>query len=472
MKIQSNFSFLAWLSIFLIILSPQLFSEGMFMDGVYYATIARNLSEGIGTFWIPALSDTLGAKFYEHPPLGFGLQSLFFTLFGDHFWVERLYSLGTYVITALIMLRFWSLLAKKKYWHWGVFSLFLWITIPKIIWGASSNLLENTSMIFILLAIYLQLKAFLKESNWPLLLAGFFIFLAFLTKGVTALFPLSFPFFYRLSQKQFKSGFKDYFILLSSLALLSAALFILQPISAESIRHYFEIQVMGSLENPPADASRFYIINRFFQEIAVILGISFLIIVVYRWRQGSIPKPGISPYFWPLLLCALSGILPIMLSLKQSTFYIIPTFPLICLGFSLWLVPRLDHLLRDRISRESAATSWLLFSYILLPVAIISNYYAFGTTVRDSKLVHDVKTIKKIIPERSTIQIHPSMREQYAYYAYFYRYAKISLSTSPADYYIRPIEINETAADRKPVDQLELKQLALFENERIIGLVK
>ena len=69
---------------------PRLAHRGMFVDGVTYASIARNLAEGRGSFWSPSYTATLYPQFHEHPPLGFWLQSLWFRVFGDHLFVERL----------------------------------------------------------------------------------------------------------------------------------------------------------------------------------------------------------------------------------------------------------------------------------------------------------------------------------------------------------------------------------------------
>lgn len=464
MKASLLYPFISWTAVFLIILSPQLFSEGMFMDGVYYATIARNMAAGIGSFWVPALSDTLGAQFYEHPPLGFGLQSLFFSLFGDHFWVERLYSLLGYLITAWLMLRFWKLLVAKELYAYGIISLFLWITIPKIIWGASANLLENTSMIFILLSVYFQLKAFLRDKNWLLALSGLFILLAFLTKGITALFPLSFAFFYRLSRKEFKKLFLDYTLILGSLAISFLLLVLIDPISWETIQHYFEVQVLGSLQNPATEVGRFYIINRFMQEVTVILILLILVIVWYRWKRKDDPKLTRSPYFWPLLLCALSGILPIMLSLKQSTFYIIPTFSLICLTVNLLIAPRLKRLFHKLEEGKSTSKFWKNAVIGLLPIALLSNGYFFGKLNRDKAMLKDIKQIIAVVPERTVLQIHPSMKEQYAYYAYFYRYGKISLSAEEGDFYLSPIE-SSNEKEYHPIEELELQTLKFYRKD-------
>ena len=460
MKARSIYPFLSWLSIFLIILSPQLFAEGMFMDGVYYATVARNMAEGIGSFWVPALSDTLGAKFYEHPPLGFGIQSLFFSLFGDHFWVERLYSLLTYLITALIMLRFWKLLVGKDLYAYGLISLFLWITVPKIIWGASANLLENTSMVFILLSVYFQMKSFLNRKRSWLALSGLFILLAFFTKGITALFPLSFAFFYRIRQKEYSKVVYDYMMLIGTMTTALLLLVLIQPVSWESLQRYFEVQVLGSLQSPATEENRFYILNRFLQEVTVILILLAGVVGFYRWKRKQTENPAMSPHFWPLMLCALSGILPIMLSLKQSTFYIIPTFSLICLAITLLIAARLNRLF-GKMEDGKLYKIWQYTALVLLPIAILANVYFFGKLNRNQEMLSDIKQVIEVIPARSVIQIHPSMKEQYAYHAYFYRYGKISLSTDKGEYYLSPIE--SSIENRFPsFEKLELKTLNLY----------
>src|SRR4029078_7387475 len=67
---------------------PRISEKGMFIDGLVYTTISNNLSEGIGTFWQPMLknSEFLFQKsdvFYDHPPLLFGIESIFYAVFGD-----------------------------------------------------------------------------------------------------------------------------------------------------------------------------------------------------------------------------------------------------------------------------------------------------------------------------------------------------------------------------------------------------
>ena len=76
--IASRPLFVIVIGTFLTLCGAQLFSDGMFMDGLAYAALSKNMAIGYGSFWYPHLSDTLWNEFHEHPGLGLWLQSLFF----------------------------------------------------------------------------------------------------------------------------------------------------------------------------------------------------------------------------------------------------------------------------------------------------------------------------------------------------------------------------------------------------------
>jgi len=103
---EASRSWWGWAAVLFLItavLLPQLTTWGMFVDGVTYATISRNLALGIGTWWKPCYTETLGARFHEHPPLVFVIQSLFFRLFGERYLVEKAYSLAAMLATLALI---------------------------------------------------------------------------------------------------------------------------------------------------------------------------------------------------------------------------------------------------------------------------------------------------------------------------------------------------------------------------------
>ena len=75
-------------SIFFILSTFELFIPGQFMDGATYASISRNLSQGIGSYWELFYTPYLYPNFIEHPPFFFWIQSLFFKIIGDKWYPE------------------------------------------------------------------------------------------------------------------------------------------------------------------------------------------------------------------------------------------------------------------------------------------------------------------------------------------------------------------------------------------------
>ena len=53
-------------SLYCLLVLPRLLSYGMFLDGVTYASIARNMAENYGSFWQPYYTATVYPTFYEH----------------------------------------------------------------------------------------------------------------------------------------------------------------------------------------------------------------------------------------------------------------------------------------------------------------------------------------------------------------------------------------------------------------------
>ncbi len=66
------------ISAILILTISQLIQDGVFMDGMLYISVSKNLADGMGTFWEPHFSKTVMTVFREQPPLYFGMLSYFF----------------------------------------------------------------------------------------------------------------------------------------------------------------------------------------------------------------------------------------------------------------------------------------------------------------------------------------------------------------------------------------------------------
>jgi len=403
-------------------------ADGMFMDGLIYATVSHNLANGIGSFWDLFLTETLYKHFHEHPPLAMGIQSLFFKLFGNSIYIERIYSVSTILISATIINKIWKRVAIPNYRSLAWLALLFTALIPLITWSATNNMLENTMMIFTLLSILFIIKSTETSRVINILLAGFMLALAVLTKGLVALYPLSFFFWIMVFNKKysFKQFFTDSAMLTIGLILPFILLFIFIPESYDSLMAYFNKQIVGSIKNVQTVDSRFWIIGRLLQEL--IIPAIIIIIITLITRKTKLKKVD-NIWIFPLLAIGLSGVLPIMISMKQSGFYILTTFPIFAIVLSLFIAPNVSYLFTKININGQGFKVFRALIFTLLIVSLGLNINKIGGYGRDKDKLEDVYKIIDIIPKGSLISAESSIRSEWSLHGYFYRHAMISLDT-------------------------------------------
>jgi len=413
------------IALFLGIISPYLLSEGMFFDGVLYALISNNLARGIGSFWELHGSNMYIYQFNEHPPLAFGLQSIFFRVLGNSIIVERIYSLTTFIVTGIIIMKIWKRISEPALAVLAWLPLLFWIVIPLVSWSASNNILENTMMIFDSLAILYVLKSKEKKRILNISLAGFMLFLGVLSKGLVALFPLSIFFWFLItdSKIKFKSFVINTFILSLATILPLLIVFLISPQSIDTLYMYFSNQIIGSINNIQTVNSRFFIVIKLFKEIIPVLLLVIIAFVLTR-KEKLLPDKRM---IYCCFLLGLSGVVPIMISMKQSGFYILATFPFFSIAFAL-LVARRVLFLTDKISIKSIGFRiYKIFSFIILLVSFVLVLLSINKVNRDEEKIADIKSVIEVVQEETTISVQPILWQDWSLQSYFYRYANISI---------------------------------------------
>jgi len=443
--------------LFLGICAPTLVSDGMFMDGLYYAAISRNLADGLGSFWYLHHTDFSHPIFHEHPPLAIGLQSVFFYFFGDSIYIERLYSLFTFIFTGIIIHLIWGKVSKKELKNLSWIPLLFWIMIPLNSWACSNNILENTMNIFVSLSVLLSLKSLKSSTLKNIFLSGVFLSLAFLSKGFVGLFPLSIFFWHFIVFKEMK--IKEMFSRTSYLFFFTIIPFILfyffYPSAIQSIHQYINQQVLRSLNHIQTVDNRFYIIRRLMLDLAPPLA-ACLIIFYFSFRKKF--KVYLSEKKWILffLLLGASGVLPIMVSMKQSSFYILTTFPFFSIAFSVLVAPFIASIIPKKTTKIYILGLFLLVGSVFLSVKQI------GVIGRNHDLIEDIRLILTVIPKNSVISIDENMCKNYQLIGYFSRYGNVSLKKKDNLYYhISYKNNNKTIANYGQV-KINTKTLILY----------
>ncbi len=425
-NIEGTSFYYAIAGIFMLIICPTWLSDGMFMDGSIYAVISRNMAIGSGSFWHPHFSDTLFPVFMEHPPLALGLESIFFMIFGENRFVERFYSVLTILITAMILVSIWKQLLKNSSTGW--LPLMFWILMPTVSWAAVNNMLENTLVIFLCLSVLFYLKSLKKYRIIFICTAGFMLSLGFMTKGFVAFAPLAFPFFIWLFLRNMKflSMVSDTILMLLSSVLPLILLFFI-PDSGEYLTEYIKMAFTKISEGETA-SSRFYITHRLMMELLPLLGI--IIVFMFFYWKNKLPYHNISSglragaAFFSL---GLAGVLPILLTMDQSAYFLLTSFPFFAIALGLLVNPFVENVIKKIDYNSKGFKYFKYFGIFSLSAGIILSVYFSGQTNRDKNKLLDMRVITGHLEENSTINILPEMGSDWPLYTYYARYRKVSL---------------------------------------------
>tara|TARA_B100001245_G_scaffold199496_4_gene159055 strand:+ start:924 stop:2486 length:1563 start_codon:yes stop_codon:yes gene_type:complete len=419
--------FLMVSALFLVITAPQLFSDGMFSDGLQYAAIARNMAYGKGSFWSPHLSLGFFNHFYEHPPLALGLQSIWFRLFGDSFLVERFYSLFTFIISGWVIVLIWKHITGSYQKGW--IPLFFWITVSTVSWSCANNMLENTLMVFVSLAALFYLKFADNGKIVLLLLSGLMLSLSMLTKGFVGLYIWSMPFFMWLlfRNRSFSRMVFETLLLVLITVLPIVLLLWLSDAAANNMISYFNHQVLDASQNIVTVDSRFAIIKEFFLQSLLPLSVALIIVLYGLLKIGtsqSIPSQRVK---WMVLFgfIVMAGVLPIMISVKQRGFYILTVFPFFATAMGLLTAPVIERWLAgfNRKTRMVTGALCLALIFSAITLSIVST----GKIGRDEDRLMTCYRLVNTFGEGSSINIDSSLSKNSSLHGYFARYGSMNL---------------------------------------------
>ena len=302
------------------------------MDGATYAAVSRNLAMDSGTWWDLFYTPNLYPHFIEHPPLHIWLQSFVFHFLGDQWWIEDVFGLTMWLLTAWGLDRLGEKLGLST--SQLLAALFMWTLIPVVNWGYSNNLLEISMSAWLVWSVYFSVQGIRSQRFFPLVIAGTLVSAGALTKGPVALFPLAVPFFWFLlypPQPSWKWA-RPTAVLFLGFVLPFFVLYWLRDAQDYFIR-YWNKQIIQSLENVQTVSNRWYLLGQFALQLAIPGGI--VLWSHFQKRSTELKFPKVNRTAWVLWAISLSAVLPMLISMKQRDFYLIPAmgFAALALAF-------------------------------------------------------------------------------------------------------------------------------------------
>ncbi len=456
------------IAFFLLMIGPYLLSHGMFMDGIMYATISNNLANGIGSWNDLAFTETIAAHFKGHPPLAFWIQSLFYKVFGDSYLIEKFYSALTYALTGFFMVKTWNLVSKFKKLAW--LPIIVWLSIPIITQAARNNLLENTMMVFTTIALFYIVKFFQCKNYSNLIIAGICLFLAFLTKGPVSFFIWSMPFwwFVFFPKIKFNLFIKSTIILIIATIVPLLILLIVSNDIKMYLSEYYHHQILNSLQHKETVGSRFWILQKLLKEL-ITPGIIIAIILITRsYHKSKLDKIEFSPWLKLLLLSGISGVIPMIISLKQNGFYFIPALPFFAIAIALFIAP---IIYQSYLTIEPSHKIYKLFyfiSVIALSTSFVIIFYNNGKNGRDDGKLQDLKKIHTTIGKHTKIHSSIAIKKDWTTLAYLFRYYQVSVINDgnfQSNYYLDEFSNSSKIEGYTPIE-LNLTQFRLYEKNK------
>lgn len=433
---MTNQKILLWLVILLFGLhwGIRFGTYGLFVDGVWYGCISRNWAlSSDPNWWHLVVTPTVDASFGGHPPMAFWLQSLFFKVLGDLFWVEHLYSLFMATLSALAIYLVWQKVyadfaTEKKQQSTGLLPIFLWLTMPIVGWVYHMNMLENTMTFFTTFAVYFFIPNKTKQYGCVSIILGTsLVILATLTKGPVGLFPLSVPIVYWIltrKERIFYPVAKTVFI---SLAVLLFYVFLIQfsPDAKAFLFRYINLQLLSSISGQDRITSRLDLIERIVLEPLIAIAITVLgwaFATKKKWHLYPINKTALFLYL-SISFCAIA---PMFISPKQLMWYIVPATPFLAMAVASLLLP-IWYKTQEYIGDYKPVIRTIQLAVLGCFTVMISNWGTYG---RNKEMLSDVFEMKSKIPPHTVVKISEAVYKQWNLHGYLYRFGYISLSTT------------------------------------------
>lgn len=405
------------------------------MDGMLYISVGKNLADGIGTFWNQSFSKTSMFSYHEQPPLYGGLIAMFYKVFGSSMYVERLFCFVCFSGVVIYLSKLWKAIfrdSETKQFAW--LPVLFFTSIPVVFWAYTNHVEETVMTFFALASVYYSYKALFNKERvvLNLVLAGIFVFLSSLTKGVQGLFPISVVGFYWLvNYKNFPLlKMVSYSLLLLGVpTIIYSLVFIFSPEALQSFKTYFGIRFVNTFNNVGATTgNRFELLIRLINELLPLAILSLLILILSRKQKANdlAIKDGTKRILW-FILIGLSGSLPLMVTLEQRGFYLVTALPYFAIAFALLLAPRLSNLFTRLNENSFGLKVFKVFSVVLFLASIVFVYTTMGKAKRDKEMLQDVYAFGKLIPKGEIVSIPTEMWNDWNFQTYMVRYNYISL---------------------------------------------
>lgn len=423
--------FLLVFSIFCLLVCPHILEMGTNGDGTEYASIARNMSEGLGTFWAPYLDDTNWPVHWEHPPLIYWIQSIFFRLFGDGLYFEGIYGFGIALVILYLTAMFWQRVRRDfqlpvlgSWWP-----LLLLISLTAFSYYVQSNRLVATFLIFALLETYFAYRSMAggKSTVIYAIATGLTVYLGLIAKGPVAFFAFAVP---TIGCLTIKPGFSRAAASTLLAMVMCAACFLLTgllfPESMDFWKFFMKTQIFTSLASTRAGGDTYFsYIERLISQMIVPFGLTGMIMLILKAHFRDLKFNRHAAFF---LLIALAGCLPFFVSKRQHLRYVLHSLPFFVLSLA-FVTDNIAEKVESIIAKKrKIRLGFVVATLLFFMISIGGMVYRKDEMTRAYAFFEDLYLRDIPLTERSIVTIYPKAMIMDDYlFVWMQRYFKVSV---------------------------------------------
>ena len=363
-------------------------------------------------------------------------------MFGDHLFVERVYSFAAAAVTACLIALIWRRSNGTTPYVVSSFGaqeendpherecdwlpMALWIAVPVVSWAVVGNLLETTVAVFTTAAVAAIVESHMAGSVatsivWCVM-SGISIAAAVLTKGPIGLFPLAAP-LCLLSGRRRVSGATAQWSTVIAVALVLLSI----PTARSSLSQYVHQQVLAAIGGTrEVSASSLTIVRALLQGVAapILLTCGLLAALAGRWVAPTNDHCHRAASF---LLLGLAGTLPILASAKQTGHYLVPAVPFLALSAACLLAPTTTHLVERIVANGRTFIVQIISATVLIGTVAVAYSPLAG---RDRDRLADLDRLDRVVPRGTIVGICAESNSDWGLHAWFERRFHVSLDAS------------------------------------------
>jgi len=428
----------------------------MFIDGVTYAVIARNLTQGVGSFWFPFYTASVYPQFHEQPPLGFALQAAAFALFGDHLAVERVYSLVMGCLTAVLIVAIWRTTIRDTAHDW--LPIVFWLLPSTVTWSIVNNMLENTQTVFTTAAVLVFVYS-LRGGRvaWASsVIGGALVLGAVLIKGPNGFFPLAAPVIAAaLLRDRARQAARSGAVLLAT--VIAGAACILWPEGPRTaLVTYWHQHVVAAVTGTRGGgrlAAVAALVRHLAGGIFLRMGGTLGLIWLFATLRRTPPvrhNHGVRNWAGFFLALGLAGSAPILLSSKIAGHYLVPSIPLYALGLATLALPLVEPLQNHFGGRRSVVTAVGVVGVVLFLLAGVISLLRIQVEPRDVQWIAEYRILGPSLPVGTTLATCAAVAGDWGLHAYMQRFFRVSLDPQTDQNRRYYLQVTDRACEAPP----------------------